>query len=238
MALQNGQEFSRNCESTVIDMEKIIQTTDFNDYSRISTTSKPTGYYNQTQPGNFFGDGDFRKHQNQNEMCGENRGQFSNNLPNLSNQFVSQNFNPSCHVNQPQGNVQDSSFFRPDLENEKSFFDFRYGELMRREADLVSREHKILSEKVHNMGKQQVLQPLLVDSIIPSYDPGNTCYNVRSWLEQVDNLREIYGWSDVLTVHYASLRLKGTAYLWYKNIGCPIRTFGDFRKMLEDRFRM
>jgi hypothetical protein len=54
--------------------------------------------------------------------------------------------------------------------------------------------------------------------VIPVFNPEEVGQNAEKWCRKVDELREIFHWSEEATIYYALAKLRGLAETWYKGL--------------------
>ncbi|KAJ8909934.1 hypothetical protein NQ315_005653 [Exocentrus adspersus] len=54
--------------------------------------------------------------------------------------------------------------------------------------------------------------------VVPDFNPEDKEQTAIAWCQKVDELREIYGWSEEATIYFATSKLRGLANVWYKSL--------------------
>ncbi|XP_077552426.1 uncharacterized protein LOC144166808 [Haemaphysalis longicornis] len=73
--------------------------------------------------------------------------------------------------------------------------------------------------------------------LVPSFDPlSSGCSTVDAWIRRVDDLADIYGWSDRLTSCNALCRLEGPAKTWYDSLSSVDKTWVQWKDELKRAF--
>lgn len=87
--------------------------------------------------------------------------------------------------------------------------------------------------------------------VVPAFNPEDREQSSERWLNKVDELREIFHWSEEATIYFALSKLKGLAEVWYKGLSSMKFTWEewkqkilvafpstrDYYEMLSDMFR-
>lgn len=73
--------------------------------------------------------------------------------------------------------------------------------------------------------------------VVPVFNPeNNQRLTVAEWCQKVDELSEIYQWSEETTIYYAMSKLKGLAEIWYKSQPTIKLTWEQWKQKLEIEF--
>lgn len=80
------------------------------------------------------------------------------------------------------------------------------------------------------------LHPEDVKRILPEFNPKYNRFTVTQWLNKIFMMRNVYKWTDLETLHYATQRLAGVAKLWFENGDVQFYNFDDFIKALKLQF--
>lgn len=71
---------------------------------------------------------------------------------------------------------------------------------------------------------------------IPEFDPENNNQTIKKWYNQIDEIREIYGWSEQATVYHALGKLKGLARTFYKGLPSLRFSWNEWKIKLMESF--
>lgn len=72
--------------------------------------------------------------------------------------------------------------------------------------------------------------------IVPTFNPEDKGQTVVSWCQKVDELREIFNWSEEATIYFAMTKLRGLAETWYKSLPSLKFTWGEWKLKLIEGF--
>lgn len=73
--------------------------------------------------------------------------------------------------------------------------------------------------------------------LIPEFRPGSLSnLSASQWISHIENLRQIYGWEERMTLLYATLRLKDAAQFWYQSRQTVNDSWADFKGDLISGF--
>lgn len=76
----------------------------------------------------------------------------------------------------------------------------------------------------------------VTSEVIPPFDPSKTGANIKTWCHTVDQMAQIYGWSDQITSFYALTRLEGLAQGWYHGRRNFINSWEEWKALLVTAF--
>lgn len=68
---------------------------------------------------------------------------------------------------------------------------------------------------------------------IPDFNPEDKGLTAASWCKKIDELRDIFKWSEEATIYFAMSRLKGLAEVWYKSLPSLKFTWEEWKQKLE-----
>lgn len=72
--------------------------------------------------------------------------------------------------------------------------------------------------------------------VVPVFNPEDRIQTVSTWCQKVDELREIYKWSEEATTYFAMSKLRGLANVWYRSLPSLKFTWGESKEKLESAF--
>lgn len=72
--------------------------------------------------------------------------------------------------------------------------------------------------------------------VVPIFDPTDINQNVEDWCNKVDEIREIFHWSDDVTIFNAISKLHGLANVWYKGLKSVKFTWNEWKEKLRRAF--
>lgn len=72
--------------------------------------------------------------------------------------------------------------------------------------------------------------------VVPSFDPENEGQSIFSWCSKVDELRDIYKWSEEATISFAITKLVGLAETWYQSLPTVKFTWNEWKQKLQEAF--
>lgn len=111
-------------------------------------------------------------------------------------------------------------------------------ELLRREAAVEQREMSVGSAHSNTAQAENRSPMSAVDAkaLIPEFKSSNDMISSSQWLQQVESLKEIYGWNETATLFYAASQLKEAARFWYESQQAKINTWQSFKSELLQSF--
>lgn len=72
--------------------------------------------------------------------------------------------------------------------------------------------------------------------VVPTFDPENREQNADKWCHHVDELREIFHWSEEATIYYALSKLCGLAEIWYKSLPTLKFSWSEWKLKIKAAF--
>lgn len=72
--------------------------------------------------------------------------------------------------------------------------------------------------------------------VVPSFDPDDKEHHSLSWCNKVDELREVFGWSEEATIYFALSKLRGLAEVWYKGLPTVKFTWEQWKEKIQTAF--
>ncbi|KAF2891948.1 hypothetical protein ILUMI_14225, partial [Ignelater luminosus] len=99
-------------------------------------------------------------------------------------------------------------------------------------AKVVGASHSSASSASSNAPPSQHFRGHLV----PDFNPEQPDQNVEAWCLKVDELKEIFGWTDETTVYHALSKLRGLAEVWYKGLPTIRFSWDEWKVKLQNAF--
>ncbi|CAH1993892.1 unnamed protein product [Acanthoscelides obtectus] len=72
--------------------------------------------------------------------------------------------------------------------------------------------------------------------VIPPFNPEDRDQSSEKWCHKIDELRDIYGWSEEATIHFALSKLEGLATTWYKGLPTIRFTWSEWKEKIQLAF--
>src|ERR1700712_2324770 len=76
-----------------------------------------------------------------------------------------------------------------------------------RAMELQTNNHRASSRVFHTQ-----------DNVIPIFNPENQDLHIEQWCQRIDELKNLYNWSDEVVVFNAITKLQGLAKVWYNSL--------------------
>ncbi|KAJ8982553.1 hypothetical protein NQ317_005556 [Molorchus minor] len=76
----------------------------------------------------------------------------------------------------------------------------------------------------------------LRDSVVPKFNPEDRRHSIDKWCQRIDELKNIYKWSDEVTVYSAISKLDGLANTWYRSLPTVQYTWEEWKIELKKAF--
>lgn len=76
----------------------------------------------------------------------------------------------------------------------------------------------------------------LQNTIVPSFDPEDRKQSVIKWCERIDEMKNLYNWSDEATSFNAISKLDGLAKTWYQSLPTINFTWDQWKEELKKAF--
>ncbi|KAJ8978124.1 hypothetical protein NQ317_014179 [Molorchus minor] len=71
---------------------------------------------------------------------------------------------------------------------------------------------------------------------VPCFDPEDSKQDVVVWCNKIDELREVFHWSEETTTYYVLARLKGLAEVWYRSLEPVKYSWAEWKEKLKRAF--
>lgn len=78
--------------------------------------------------------------------------------------------------------------------------------------------------------------PLIKGEVVPEFNPEDKRLTVADWCHKVDELRDIFQWSEEATIYFAMSKLRGLAEVWYRSQPTLKLTWEEWKQKLEIGF--
>lgn len=72
--------------------------------------------------------------------------------------------------------------------------------------------------------------------VVPIFDPEDRDQTSVNWCNKVDELREVFNWSEEATIYFALSKLTGLADVWYKSLPTIKFTWQQWKEKLQEAF--
>ncbi|KAH7979493.1 hypothetical protein HPB49_009604 [Dermacentor silvarum] len=109
------------------------------------------------------------------------------------------------------------------------------------QATVQAAVREAINAIVHLQSQQAVAMPVIgageTSRLVPLFDPTSSdSPTVDAWIRRVDDLAEVYRWSDRLTSCNALARLDGPAKMWYDSLQSVNRPWPEWKVELKRAF--
>lgn len=102
--------------------------------------------------------------------------------------------------------------------------------------DSIDKFTAVMTELLKRSSEQGPVSSTVRGDVVPTFDPENRNLTVTSWCQKLDELREIYNWSEEATIYYAMNKLRGLAEVWYKSLPTLKYSWEEWKEKLEIAF--
>lgn len=88
-------------------------------------------------------------------------------------------------------------------------------------------------------GQQEAItRPTIVakGETVPIFDPDEKNQTIEQWCVKIDELREMFHWSEDLTIYFAISKLKGLATIWYQGLSSVKYSWEEWKIKLQQAF--
>lgn len=72
--------------------------------------------------------------------------------------------------------------------------------------------------------------------VVPEFNPEYKGQTAVAWCQKVDELQEIYSWSEEATIYYAMSKLRGLSEVWYKSLPSLKFSWVEWKEKLQVAF--
>lgn len=87
-----------------------------------------------------------------------------------------------------------------------------------------------------NSRRENVRAPAMQGDIVPVFDPNDKSQTISDWCRKIDELKEVFKWSEEATIYYAMSKLEGLAKVWYKGLSSVKFSWEEWKQKLEEGF--
>lgn len=104
------------------------------------------------------------------------------------------------------------------------------------EKSSIDRLADIMSTFINHAqsNKEQVITAK--GEVVPVFNPEDANLTADMWCNKVDELREIFRWSENATIYYALTKLHGLASNWYNSLKTVKHTWEEWKEMIKEAF--
>lgn len=102
--------------------------------------------------------------------------------------------------------------------------------------DSVDKFTAVMTEFLKRSSEQGPSSATVRGDVVPIFDPENNKMTISNWCQKVDELREIYNWSEEATIYYAMNKLRGLAEIWYKSLPTLKFSWEEWKDKLASGF--
>ena len=71
---------------------------------------------------------------------------------------------------------------------------------------------------------------------MPEFDPEKGTYRIKQWIHKLEQLQEIYGWTETGIIFHMQAKLRGLAKEWYDHLEDYLLTWDQWKANLEQTF--
>lgn len=72
--------------------------------------------------------------------------------------------------------------------------------------------------------------------VVPIFNPEDSNQDIDTWCLKVDELRDVFSWSEEATIYFALARLRGLAEIWYKGLSSIKLNWVEWKEKLKRAF--
>lgn len=74
------------------------------------------------------------------------------------------------------------------------------------------------------------------DGMIPQFDPEKGDITIEKWISKIEELRIIFNWTEIVTIHHVVTNLRGLAQRWYSTLPNITMSWEGWRTKLLEAF--
>lgn len=71
---------------------------------------------------------------------------------------------------------------------------------------------------------------------VPNFNPEDRNQSIEVWCNKIDEMRQVFKWSEDTTIYFALSKLKGLAEVWYRGLTSIKHTWDEWKGMLRHAF--
>ncbi|XP_045493279.1 uncharacterized protein LOC123704765 [Colias croceus] len=98
----------------------------------------------------------------------------------------------------------------------------------------------IVTKKLNDLASEKMTKSknseVNADRLIPDFDPENKDMNVTSWIKKIEQLGEIYKWSDEVKSFHLQSKLQGQARTWFNRLDSYEYSWSEWKTKLTKAF--
>lgn len=98
--------------------------------------------------------------------------------------------------------------------------------------DTVSRLAEAMSQALRSVSLPNNNARMVRGDVVPIFNPDDVNQNIEDWCRKVDEIREMFNWSDDVTIFNALSKLEGLANVWYKGLKSVKFTWNEWKEKL------
>lgn len=103
--------------------------------------------------------------------------------------------------------------------------------------DVVDRLASALSTALRNLPSTPAGRPSMTrGDVVPPFNPKDVNQDINAWCVKVDESRNMFGWSEEITIFNAISKLEGLASVWYKGLRSINFTWEEWKQKLRRAF--
>lgn len=72
--------------------------------------------------------------------------------------------------------------------------------------------------------------------VIPIFNPEDKSQEIEAWCSKVDELREVFGWTEEATIYFSLAKLRGLAETWFKGLQTVKLSWIEWKEKLKQAF--
>lgn len=105
-----------------------------------------------------------------------------------------------------------------------------------RSDDSVLRLAEAMSSALRGISSTHTLPRVVKGNVIPVFNPEDKNQNIEDWCAKVDEIRQMFHWSDEVTIFNALPKLEGLAKVWYRGLRSVKYSWDEWKLKLARAF--
>lgn len=103
--------------------------------------------------------------------------------------------------------------------------------------DVVNRLADALSSALRNMPSTSAgRSPMIRGDVVPPFNPDDVNQDIDAWCVKIDEIKNMFGWSEDVTIFNSISKLEGLAAVWYKGLRSVNFTWEEWKEKLRRSF--
>lgn len=105
-----------------------------------------------------------------------------------------------------------------------------------RHSESIDNLTEVLTSFLAQTSQQSSTSFACKGEVVPVFDPEAKDHTAKAWCQKVDELKEVFKWTEDATIYFALSKLEGLAKVWYKGLPTLKLTWSQWKAKLTAAF--